>query len=106
MEKGIEAWREKIAPLAENLGNLFGFQSAASNDASAPDGVSVGSTRELVVDRLAKNIWNATQLPESPALVAGAGCAAGPGATFAVNWTHERAFAGTKGGSRTPGTRT
>ncbi len=94
VEKGIEAWREKIAPLAENLGNLFGFQSAASNDASAPGGISVGSTRELVVDRLAKNIWNATQLPESPALVAGAGCAAGPGATFAVNWTHERAFAG------------
>ena len=75
IEKGIDAWRRRIWPIADNIGGMFGFQSRASN-ADDPD--VPGATRELVVDKMAKNLWNMTQLAESPN--AGQGADAGPSA--------------------------
>mgnify|MGYP002054438672 CR=1 FL=1 len=46
IEKGIEAWRRRIRPIAANIGGMFGFQSRTSN-ADDPD--VPGATRELVV---------------------------------------------------------
>jgi hypothetical protein len=91
IEKGVEAWRARLAPAAETLGDLFGFQSRASHAdaADAPE-----STRELVVDRLAKNLWNLTQTTECPVLVAGAATASGPPAEYAADALHSRTFAG------------
>ena len=91
IEKGVEAWRARLAPAAATLGDLFGFQSRASHAdaADAPE-----STRELVVDRLAKNLWNLTQTEECPVLVAGAATASGPPAEFAAEALHAKTFAG------------
>ena len=91
IEKGIDAWRRRIWPIADNIGGMFGFQSRASN-ADDPD--VPGATRELVVDKMAKNLWNMTQLAESPNAGQGADCAKGPSARFAVTKLHERTFAG------------
>ena len=91
IEKGIEAWRRRIRPIADNIGGMFGFQSKASN-ADDPD--APGATRELVVDKMAKNLWNMTQLGESPQAGQGVDCAKGPSARFAVTKLHERTFAG------------
>ena len=52
------------------------------------------STQELVVERMAKLLWNMTQLVESPAEVRGAACAEGTVANFAVNKLHVQTFAG------------
>ena len=70
---------------------MFGFQSRASN-ADDPD--VPGATRELVVDKMAKNLWNMTQLAESPNGGSGRGLRQGPSARFAVTKLHERTFAG------------
>jgi hypothetical protein len=77
IEKGIDAWRRRIWPIADNIGGMFGFQSRASN-ADDPD--VPGATRELVVDKMAKNLWNMTQLAESPNAGQAADCAKGPSA--------------------------
>ena len=91
IEKGIEAWRRRLTPVVNTLGPMFGFQSAANN-ASAADAPE--STQELVVERMAKILWNMTQLEESPAEVRGAACAEGIVANFAVNKLHVQTFAG------------
>ena len=52
-----------------------------------------GATRELVVDKMAKNLWNMTQLGVAQRR-SGRGCAKGPSARFAVTKLHERTFAG------------
>ena len=91
IEQGVEAWRVRLTPMAKQLGQLFGFQSSESN-ADATD--SPASTIELVTEKLAKNLWNLTQITECPVVSSGKNTANGAPAVFAVDKLHQKTFAG------------
>jgi len=94
VEMGVKAWRRWVAPISANLTAMFGFQAGAGGDDAGASAGDMGSTRELVVERLATNLWNLTQIPTAPAVVKGAACADGPVAEYAITQLHERTFAG------------
>ena len=91
IELGIKAWRKRVTPIVENLGNMFGSQGA---DVYATDADAPGATREIVIDRMAKTLWNLSQLADAPSVVTGAACATGPVAEFAISKLHETTLAG------------
>jgi len=58
IERELEAWKSKLAPISQSLGNIFGFQAASGE---------MKSTRESSVDKCAALLWNTAQLPEAAA---------------------------------------
>ena len=93
IEKGVEAWRARVAPMAGTLSFLFGFQSKESNS-NVGHSDSPESTAELVTDRMAKNLWNLTQITACPVVSSGVETSFGEPAEFAVETLHQKTFAG------------
>lgn len=57
IERDIEQWKTRLAPIAQSLGDLFGFQNGSEG---------VASIRESCIDKCAMLLWNTSQLQDAP----------------------------------------